>query len=403
MNDQVNNPNHRPLKLAILQRVCTAYRRDLMLKMASSPGLQVRVFIGDNLPNSKVRSATDFKGLDVVRHKSWFLPVKRSHLPYHFGLLRSLRAYQPDVILCEGESHALGYLKALLYRFSQRQTGLIYWTQGGVPGEKRNPGRLRRLWITNMQRRFDRLIVYSTFGKEFTEQHGIDGQKIVVATNVGDTERFLHRAESLELDKTAAREKIGLPERFTVLYVGQLDPDKKPDLLLEVARHPDMHQVNFVFAGDGQMLQQLREQAEGLENVFLPGRINDGLDHYYGAANALVAPGQAGIVFSEGMAFSLPLLVGQSDGTEFDLIEQSRSGLRIFPVNVENFRGAILDLALAPERAQEWGERGHEMIRGRFSQMSMAATIVDTVRTVAGLRNRNLRDSTKLGGHAHES
>lgn len=393
----------RPLRLAILQRVCTPYRRDLMLKMAAHDQFQVRVFVGDDLPRSKVRNAGDFKGLDVVHHKAWFMPFKRSFIVYHRGLLRSLRAYQPDVILCEGESHVLGYLKALLYRALGHKVGLIYWTQGGVPGAHRNPGKLRRLWITNMQRRFDRMIVYSSFGKRFSEQHGIDGDKITVAVNVGDTERFAARADQLSPDKSAARGRIGLPDRFTVLYVGQLDPDKKPDLLLDVAARPEMAAVNFVFAGDGQMLDGLRDQARHLTNVFLPGRINDGLDDYYRGANVLAAPGQAGIVFSEAMAFGLPLLVGQSDGTEFDLIEQETSGKRVEPITADAFCAALAELAADPAKAERWGQRGSAMIRGKFSQVSMAATIVAAVRAVAQSVQPQGRASAKLGDQAHES
>ncbi len=403
MTQGENAGAQRPLRLAILQRVCTPYRRDLMLKMAAHEQFQVRVFVGDDLPRSKVRNAKDFKDLDVVHHKAWFMPFKRSYLVYHHGLLRSLRAYQPDVILCEGESHVLGYLKALLYRALGRKVGLIYWTQGGVPGAHRNPGKLRRLWITNMQRRFDRMVVYSSFGKSFSEKHGINGDKITVAVNVGDTERFAARADQLSPDKSAARQRIKLPNRFTVLYVGQLDPDKKPDLLLEVAARPEMSDVNFVFAGDGQMLAGLRTRAGDLPNVFLPGRINDGLDDYYRAANVLAAPGQAGIVFSEAMAFGLPLLVGQSDGTEFDLVEQDASGKRITPITADAFGEVLADLAANPEKAAQWGQRGSDMIRGKFSQLSMAATIVAAVRAVAQSVQPQGRVPATLSDQAHES
>ncbi|CAM2007876.1 glycosyltransferase family 4 protein [Acanthopleuribacter pedis] len=382
MNPAETETTSRPLRLAIVQRVCTPYRRDLMLKMTAHTGIQIRVFAGDDVPNNKAKNAADFKGLDVVRLRSWFVPVKRNYLVFQRGLLRALRDYRPDVILCEGESNIPGYLKALLYRALGNRVGLMYWTQGGVPGEGRNPGKLRRMWITNAQRRFDHLLAYSSFGKSFTEQYGINGEAITVAVNVGNTERFAERADGLQIDKSAARRHIQLPDRFTILYVGQLDPDKKPDLLLEVARHPSMRHCNFVFAGNGQMLEDLRRQSADLDNVFLPGRINEGLDYYYRAANVLTAPGQAGIVFSEAMAFALPLIVGLSDGTEYDLIEQDQSGRRVTPVTADAFRAVFADLAANPEKTARWGERGREMVSTKYSQVTMAATIVEAVRRV---------------------
>ena len=55
------------LSLAILQRVCTGYRLELFRRLAARPELRVRVFIGDDQPGTKVKSAPDLGDLDVVR------------------------------------------------------------------------------------------------------------------------------------------------------------------------------------------------------------------------------------------------------------------------------------------------------------------------------------------------
>jgi len=232
-----NQANKNPLRLGILQRICTGYRLGLFRKLSAIPGLQVRLFLGEGIPNSKARSASDLSGIDSRQLPTCFIRIGCRVLPYHRGLVKALQAFEPDVILCEGESNFLSYLQAICYRRRHEDVALVHWSLGGLPGVPVRPRSLASRFKYFVQKRFDAFLVYSSFGKRCLIELGHPAEKIVVATNVTDTRYHLEAAKQMVESPSEAREKLGLPNIFTVLYAGAMDANKRPDLLLDVATH----------------------------------------------------------------------------------------------------------------------------------------------------------------------
>ena len=108
-----------------------------------------------------------------------------------------------------------------------------------------------------------------------------------------------------------------------------------------------------------------------LHNVFLPGHVRDELPLYYRAASVMVLPGRGGMVISEAMAWSLPVIVHQADGTEYDLVRNGMTGLRLGKGDAEDFRKAIEFLRDHPEKTKKMGRAASNLLMKQFSIKNM--------------------------------
>jgi glycosyltransferase involved in cell wall biosynthesis len=370
-----------PFSLAILQRVCTSYRLELFQRLAARPGLRVRLFIGSDLPGSKVRSTADFGDLDVVKLPTTWLGAGRRVVPRHRGLAKALRDFDPDVILCEGESHFLALLTAARVRSGRAGRALVYWGLGGLPGQ--DGYRLANLLKRPLQTLADAFVVYSSLGRDVMEQNGHLAERIVVAVNVSDTDRHRAAADALGDTRAEARAALGLPDRFTVISVGAMDANKRIDVLIDAVADLDPARIGVLIVGGGGLLESLQSNVSerGLENVLLVGAVPPtSLARYYRAADVLALPGRGGMVISEAMAHRLPVIVYQADGTETDLVRDGETGVRLGSGSAEDFRHAIEGLAEDPERAAKMGEAGRRLVDEELNMGAMVDRILEACR-----------------------
>jgi glycosyltransferase involved in cell wall biosynthesis len=351
----------------------------LFEKLARVPGIHSRVLHGADLPGTKVRNAPDLGALDHRELPTLSRRVAGRHLVWHRGLRRALMDFRPDVILAEGESNFPNYLQVLRYARSNPSVRTIHWSLGGLPG-RGSGGGPREALRSALRRRFDRYLVYSSFGRRCLVDQGIDPALVSVAVNTSDSERHMRAADTFELTPEEARRSLGLAEAFTVLYCGSFELPKRPDVLLDLARSPELEGIQFVGIGDGPLRGPLYDAVTegGLENLHLPGRVGPELPAYYRAADVLIVPGRGGMVISEAMAWSLPVLVHEADGTEYDLVEDRSSGARV--ASVAEFGPSIRRLAREPALAKEWGRTGRSRLEAAFTTEHMVDAIVRAVR-----------------------
>ena len=233
------------------------------------------------------------------------------------------------------------------------------------------------------QSQFDHFLTYSSFGKRRLLDLGHSPDRVHVATNVADTSAHLQHADRLHVSATQARALLNIPEKFTVLFVGTLERNKRPGLILDLAKITTNTDYNFILLGDGTLLTCLRESVrrEGLPNVYLPGRVSKELPLYYRAADVLLVPGRAGMVISEAMAWSLPVIVCEADGTEYDLVSNGETGIHLEKNSVIAFRESIERLRLRPREREEMGAAARQRLIGSFLTEHMTTNITRLVRS----------------------
>jgi glycosyltransferase involved in cell wall biosynthesis len=387
--ESIPTTRHNVVRLAILQRICPSYRVSLFRELSIADGLEATLFIGDDIPNSKVKSARVLTGIKHKRIKTRIIKLGSRIFPLHTGLIQELRRFKPDVILCEGESHFLGYLQAILYRtLYDKDVGLIHWCFISLPGESERKNLLTFYVKKYFRRYFDAFLLYSSYSKKRLIEQGQTGHNAFVATNVGDTNRYLALATDMIDSPNEAKTKLNLPDRFTVLYSGTLDENKRPQMLLELANLLNKEDFNFVVLGSGPLLNDLRKRAslENLHNVFIPGHVVEELTLYYRAADVLLVPGRGGIVISEAMSFGLPAIVYQADGSEYDLIRNGVTGFILPDLTIQNCSDLLLNLSRCPGRCKRMGLMAKELIMNQFNTENMVYQISCAVKYVNNLK-----------------
>lgn len=367
--------NETKLRTAILQRVIPSYRIPVFRELARHEGAQVRLFIGDDVPNSKVRSGPDLDGLDIVRLNTRFFAIGDFPLTWHSGLLTSLRSFSPHIIVCEGDSNMLSYFQALWYQLWNPDVAVIHWSLGGLPGQTQSL--LRCILKKRIYSLFDAFIVYSSFGKRALERMDCPTNAIFVAVNVADT----HTKVVMPRDRNVIRDlraKLGLSDQFTVAYVGALDVCKRLDVLIEALACDSLSDCNFLVIGDGQERVKLENMANdrGLRFARFYGQVNgNSLSSLFRTADVLVLPGRGGMVISEAMAYGIPVIVYQADGTEYDLVIDGETGLRLSKGDVVDFREALLSLLRDPNKCEIMGRNARKLVANSFTLEAMVREI----------------------------
>src|SRR5688572_12838587 len=98
MNSKENISDLAP-RLAILQRVCPGYRTALFSRLSMDNEWHIKLFIGENIPDSKVNNASNLEGVRFQKLDTRFVKFGHRIFPWHIGLIEQLKAFNPDVIL----------------------------------------------------------------------------------------------------------------------------------------------------------------------------------------------------------------------------------------------------------------------------------------------------------------
>ncbi|MDF1760613.1 MAG: glycosyltransferase family 4 protein [Coxiellaceae bacterium] len=367
--------------VVILQRICPGYRVSLFRRLSNSTTVNAKLYIGDDIPNSKVYSASNLMGINYERVKTRFIKLGRRILPLHVGLIKSLVRDNPDVIICEAESHFIGYLQAIYYKLVyKRSVKLIYWCFIGLPGGKKKKPLVASLLKNITRRFFSAFVVYSSFSRQQLLETYVRQEKIFVATNVGDTEKFISLSENFTDSKSDVKNKLGIRDQVVILYMGSLESNKKPELVLELALRLQ-GECYFIMLGSGVLLDDLRGKAkkDRINNILLPGKVSNGIERYMRAADALIVPGRGGIVISEAMSFGLPAIVCNADGCEYDLVKNGYNGYHLQDGDVNSFCSAIRELSENAALLDSMSKNAKDTIKNLYNTSKMQESILDAV------------------------
>lgn len=379
-------PMNSPIRSVILQRVIPKYRTSLFTRLCHYPGHNLELIIGTDLPESKAKNAKDLSDIKHKKLQATTISLYGRVLTWHYGLLASLREIKPDVIVCEAESHFLGYITAIVYKilFSST-TKLVLWCFYSLPGRECERTFFHAAVKSITRRFFSHYISYGNFGKNYLVARGIDSNRITVAINVGDTQSFQELDSKLAFTKDEAKSKLGVQGRFVVTYVGTLTEEKRPDVLVELARIFQNDSFAFFLIGDGPAREKLAAYVDrgGLTNLYLPGNVSDKLSLHYRATDALIIPGLGGIVISEAMSFGIPVLVHQADGTEYDLVKQGQTGEILSRDHPADFADAIRRWAACPDNVERMGNEARRLIAEQCNTEEMARAIISAIEMAA--------------------
>jgi glycosyltransferase involved in cell wall biosynthesis len=363
-------------KLAIQQRVLTPYRAAFFEALATACDGGLSVCAGLPRPEESI-AVTD--SLLVARYsfaRNLHLFRGPLYLCYQHGLLRWLSDWNPDALIVEANPRYLT-IPASVRWMKQRGRPVLGWGLGARPPSvsphcfqkwgERQRGALRLSFL----RRFDALLTYSRRGADEYAALGFPADKIFVAPN----------AAALRPTRPAPSRPPVFDGQPNVLFVGRLQARKRVDLLLQACVVlPENLRPRLVIVGDGPE----RATLEALAKTIYPPAEFPGAKHgaelaaYFSTADLFVLPGTGGLAVQDAMSYGLPVIMGQGDGTNDDLV-RAGNGWQVPPDDpdalTETLRAAFLDVA----RLRKMGAESYRIVAEEVNLEKMVEVFVEAL------------------------
>lgn len=196
-----------------------------------------------------------------------------------------------------------------------------------------------------------------SLAKAYFMEYGFGEDRLFLFPYSVDHEFLVSIAQN-EAQTSELRRKLGLKrEDFVILGVMKFVPREDPLTLFQsfakvVHRHEKAH---LVVVGDGELRGQIEEfiRSHNLKRVHLPGYASyTQLGAYYGIANVFVHPAKHeswGVSVNEAMACGVPVIVADTVGAGYDLVEPGKAGF-VFRAGIpEELADCIIRLATSRE------------------------------------------------------
>jgi glycosyltransferase involved in cell wall biosynthesis len=205
------------------------------------------------------------------------------------------------------------------------------------------------------------ILVNSPAYKEYMVARGVPASKITYIPYGTDVDMF-----NPNVDGLSVRRKLGLEDKFVVLYAGALGQANDIYTVLCAAKHlNEEDDIRFVFWGDGKERPNLQSEAERLElrNVIFAGVCpKKEMPFVIASSDVCLAILQnvpmfrttyPNKVFDYMAAARATVLV--IDGVIREVIESSDGGVFVEPANDELLAKTILELSKDPQRVKKMG------------------------------------------------
>ena len=328
-------------KLLIIHPALAPYRIDQFNAISSLFNLEV-VFIFGNVWNHKFDQS---KLLSQLVFKVSFLLKGPRHKGrvFRFGMFRTIRKVNPDVVLGYEFSFSTQYLILL------KRLGLLHQKIGTTIDDSidicNNVQSKTRLFARkNAIKHLDYVIVLSTEVSEFYQKtFHLSESQIIVSPILQDADRLRSKAEDFEEIANQYARDYDLFGKKVLLFVGRFISEKAlpnfvdtiHSLLLE---HEDLV---LVLVGEGEEKQKLQVQITERQleqKVFLPGRFEgEELYAWYLCASGFVLPSTYepfGAVVNEALIFGLPIFCSKYAGASY--LVSTGKGLLFDPLNASD-------------------------------------------------------------------
>ena len=369
----VGHTNRFVLYTAALPR----YRRESMDILRNRLGGDWTVFAGDSLLDPTVRTDEEATGCVGVTNRGWF----GRRMLFQWGhWSETVRA--EVAILDLNPRSVTAWLLLFARRLLHRRTllwGHVYPRKG--PSSRTTP--LRAF----MRHRADGCIVYS-FAEAAELAANNRGERVWVAPNA------IYREDEIFAGHMPRGRTKSTPAEV-ILYVGRLEPEKKPGLLLEAFAllAATDHDVVLCFVGPGSLAPTLEKRAAELgltDRVRFEGSVHDAaaLRALYANARCAVSPGYCGLSLTQSMCFGVPMVIGDPEPHAPE-IELRALGLASF------FAADSVAELTVTLRADSFSHTAHErdavvqFMRTKYSAEAMATGLFDALHDVdAGGLNR---------------
>ncbi len=361
-----------PARLGLLQRVLTAYRAPFVDALADASRDGLGVFAGQARPEEAIEQGAPHRA-QLTTTQNAHLFGGRFYVCLQPGLLGWLGAWQPDVLIVEANPRYLSTPSATRWMHT-RGRPVIGWGLGAPPA----------LGIEAWLRKgflhlFDALITYSRQGAAEYQAAGFPAERIFVAANA---------ASPRPTHPLPPRPEVFAPQGAAMLFVGRLQARKRVDSLLRAcAALPEPARPRLWIAGDGPERRRLEALAA---EVYPPARFfgatyGADLEALFRAADLFVLPGTGGLAVQQAMAYGLPVMVAEADGTQTDLV-RPENGFTLPPGDLDGLVHTLTEALSDPARLRRMGAASYRIVTEEINLEAMVDVFARAVEYVLSVR-----------------
>jgi glycosyltransferase involved in cell wall biosynthesis len=362
-----------PVRLGLQQRVLPVYRVPFFESLAGACQNGLGVFAGLPRAEEAIETKAELKNAVYYGGSNRHLFKGFFYLCWQSDVLDWLENWQPDVLVVEANPRYISTPWAIHW-MHQRQRPVIGWGLGAQKPTGRFSGFRKRL-RRNFVHSFDAVITYSSQGAQEYKAIGFSPENIFIAPNA-----------------VALRPRDPLPERpprfsngrAVVIFVGRLQERKKVDNLIRAcAALPAETQPKLLIVGDGPAKPELVKLSSTIypETQFLGAQFGTSLVNIFQEADLFVLPGTGGLAVQQAMSFGLPVIVGQADGTQAELVHPE-NGWQLtdadWPVLSQVIAKALSDIV----RLRQMGVESYRLIAEEVNVEKMVDVFAQAVNKV---------------------
>lgn len=391
-------------RVAIVAPTCFYYQAELFRALAGHPRIDLSVYFCSDegirsldvlrmYKSNRVWGETD----ELLRgYKSKLLrnfSLTPSYLKWPFGLVNlgiwaEIRKTKPHAIVIMSWMNPTWWLTILASRWYG--IPLLYLTDANVRGEStlsRWKRLVKRLALSKaIFRTTTAFLCAGTANMDLYRFYGVPDEKLFPFAYSWGYGAYLHISDKLKASRARIRASLGLPETSCViLYCGRLAKEKGIEDLLEAYRRIKAGDVALVIVGDGVLRGKIRDYIarNNIRSVFLLGFQNrNEIQSIYAMADAVVLPSLRetwGIVVSEAMCFSLPVIVSEAVGAGVDLVVDGYNGYKFAQGDVAALAKKLDEfLSHSEEEKIRMGTRSRLLIE-QWSQRDLAVSLTQNL------------------------
>lgn len=380
-------------KVAIVTNIPSPYRIPLFEKIAEHPAINLFVYF---------TAMTDKNRKWVMRLSDKFrykvLPgfTLRYHgkdlLSYHINLsiIKELIRNDYDIVIAGGYASFATQISFFISKL--RNIPSILWSGGTI----NEPSLLRKISLPLAKfivKHAEACIAYGTRAREYLISLAASPEKVFIAYNTVDTDFFMQRCSQLKSKKDELKNKMGIKNKITVLYIGQLIERKNVKYLLKAySKLKDGLDVALLIVGDGDQKNELKDLCikDNINDVFFVAfKQKEELPQYYAMSDLFVLPSVQevwGLVLNEAMASGLPVITTNKVGASVDLIKNGENGYVVEPSNTEQLYEAMKKILSDPKIRESMGKRSQEIIEEHFTPEHSAKGFILAVNMLKGVK-----------------
>ncbi|NAS11522.1 glycosyltransferase family 4 protein [Poritiphilus flavus] len=271
----------------------------------------------------------------------WFL----KYFLFQFPVLKLSLSRKYDTVIFIGVMYYITtWFGAIFAKLSGKK--VIFWTHGFIREENNLKGFVRKQFY----KLADEILVYGQWAKDILVSKGFDPARVNLIYNSLDYDHQLKIRNAfqdgvpLELFKDKELPVIG--------FIGRLTPQKKVNLLLELARkiNAEENRVNLLIIGSGEEEDHLKELASDLgltDNIIFYGACYDEevLYKLIRSMKAIISPGEVGLTAIHALTYGVPVITHNKFNRqmpEFEAIIEDKTGDFFEYDNVDSLKEVVL-------------------------------------------------------------